>query len=49
MHYLSQKNMLVAHFSGAKGLFTFDLRRGKQLDYYDFHYYPIVDFAMGTE
>lgn len=49
MRYQSERKRLVAHFNGAKGLFTFDLRKGRQIDYYDFHYYPMQDFAMCTE
>ncbi len=41
MRYQSDKKRLIAHFNGAKGLFTFDMRKGRQIDYYDFHYYPI--------
>ena len=46
MKYQIEKYRLVALFSGAHGLFTFDLRRGKQLEYYDMHYYPSNDFDM---
>lgn len=49
MRYESSKNRVTSHFFGARGLFTFDIRRGKCLDYYDYHYYPITDFDMGRE
>ena len=49
MRYVSAKNLLVTHFSGARGIITFDLRRGRYLDYYDHHYYPMVDFDIGRD
>lgn len=39
----------MAYYSGSHGLFTFDLRRGRQLEYYWLHYYPMNDFSMCTE
>lgn len=48
MNYNPQQKRLVAHFFGAKGLFAFDLRKGKkQQSYYDFHYYPMCDYDVG--
>jgi hypothetical protein len=29
MRYQSERKRLVAHFNGAKGLFTFDMRKGR--------------------
>jgi hypothetical protein len=49
MRYQREKHRLVANFSGGKGVFTFDLRKGKCLDYYDLHYYPISDFDLCNE
>lgn len=49
MKYQHYKHRLIANFFGGRGLFTFDLRRGKMLDYYDFHYYPMTDFDVCNE
>jgi hypothetical protein len=49
MKYSGDSKQLVAHFQGARGLFTFDLRKQKQLNYYPLHYYPITDFDIGKE
>lgn len=49
MKYVVDKHMLISHFNGARGIFTFDLRKGRQLDYYDLHYYPMTDFDIGKE
>ena len=49
MKYQPNCKRLIAHFQGARGLFTFDLRKGRQIDYYDFHQYPMTDFDLGTD
>ena len=50
MYYIPQRNQLIAGFSGAKGIHSFDLRADvKQLAYYNFHYYPITDFDIGGD
>ena len=48
MRYQPERKRLVAHFFGAKGLMTFDMRKGKGCEYYGYHYYPMTDFDMGT-
>ena len=41
---------MIAHFLGAKGISTFDLRAGvKELAYYDLHHYQITDFDAGKD
>lgn len=49
LRYDRLRQRLAAHFQGAHGLFTFDLRMGRQLGYYDFHYYPMLDFDLCTQ
>ena len=39
-HYQPRNNLVVAHFMGANGLHTFDLRKTVTLrEYFNFHYY----------
>jgi len=52
MHYKPEINRLVAHFQGATGLHSFDLRKAsdpKLYDYYNLHYYQITDYDVGNE
>jgi hypothetical protein len=38
------KGILIARFSGASGITTFDMRRTRMMDYFPYHYYPCSDF-----
>ena len=50
MHFLPHLNLIVAHFQGANGLFTFDIRNmGKVKDYFDFHHYPMTCYNIGDQ
>lgn len=45
--YAPEHDIIVANFTGANGVFTFDLRASRARDYYNYHYYSISDFSKG--
>lgn len=47
IRYVEDYKTIVANFSGGNGIFTFDLRKKKALDYYNYHYYPVSAFDIG--
>ena len=47
IRYVEDSRTIVANFSGGNGLFTFDLRKRKPKDYYNYHYYPVSAFDTG--
>ena len=49
MHYQPLQKRLIAHFSGARGIQTFDLRKNALLEYYDLHDYPISAWDTGSD
>ena len=46
--FLLDSKILAANFQGGNGIFTFDIRHRKPLDYYKYHYYPVTSFDVGT-
>lgn len=49
MHYQPSQKRLIAHFSGARGIHTFDIRKNSLLEYYDLHSYPMSTYDVGAE
>lgn len=47
--YAADYKILAANFTGGNGIFTFDLRKRKPLDYFSYHYYPVSAFDMGQD
>jgi hypothetical protein len=53
MHWQPSHKRLIALFSGARGVHTFDIRKTdgaiKQLEYYNMHDYPVTNFDVGSD